>query len=162
MFEVEKDSRFDLLKFLAKEAALAPAQPHKTVGDRLVEAAPHQQPQVGAALLPFKGGAGQGGEEGQAVTSAGEPEFQPALVGVQGDLTHEGDVAFGALGPQGQVQLDNGLPQLNPAPLQGDWLGTNPGLIQGQVHHQFGMGPSQSVGALEAEAAAQAPGHRGQ
>jgi hypothetical protein len=61
LFEVEKDSRFDLFKFLAKEAALASAQPHKPVGDRLVEAAAHQQPQVGAALLPFKGGAGQGG-----------------------------------------------------------------------------------------------------
>ena len=162
LLEVEQHRGLHALQGLADEVVFPLAEAQEAVGDRIDQAAAHQQPQVDAALAPGDRPSHQVGEEAQAIAAAGEAQLQGLAAGLQRQQAREIDGAGGAFGLQGQIHVEPLLLQIQPAPLQPQAPAGQLGLIQRQLHLQLRPPPAQSVATVHRQVAPQAVGHRRQ
>ena len=159
LLEIEQHRGLHLLQRLADNLVLASAEAQEAVGHRISEAAAHQQLKVDTALAPDHRPSGQIGEEAQAVTPAGQAQFELVTAPVQGDGAGQIDTAGGPGGAQGQVHTQAFGHQFDMAAIELEGLLAEAGVVQGQIQRQFGLTGAEAIAPTQAEVAAQAFRH---
>ena len=85
LLEIKQSQSIHRIHALTKAEEFRTLNPEESIGDGVLQAAPHQQLQIEAPPLPLERGFGKTGEERQAVVATGQPQLKPLFFRIEGD-----------------------------------------------------------------------------